>query len=112
MKYRFLFLLILSFSLSATCQTDNPKFEKLLADSLGADDYGMKSYILVILKTGPKKIEDKKVLDSLFKGHMDNISVMASNGKLSFSFFCAGAVEIHNIQMHVIASLRLIINND
>jgi len=82
MKYRLLVLLLLSFSLSATCQTENPNFDKLLADSLGGDDYGMKPYILVILKTGPKKIEDKKVLDSLFKGHMDNISVMASNGKL------------------------------
>ncbi len=82
MKYRFLFLFLLSFSLSATCQNENPNFDKLLADSLGGDDYGMKPYILVILNTGPNKIEDKKVLDSLFKGHMDNISALASNGKL------------------------------
>ena len=74
--------MFLSFSLSATCQTENQNYDKLLADSLGGDDYGMKSYILVILKTGSNKIEDKKVLDSLFKGHMDNISVLASNGKL------------------------------
>ena len=83
MKIRFLFLLLLIFNLSANCQTDNPKFDKLLADSLGGDDYGMKPYILVILKTGPNKIEDKKVLDSLFKGHMANISVLAANGKLT-----------------------------
>ena len=83
MKYRLLVLLLLSFSLSATCQTENPNFDKLLADSLGGDDYGMKPYILVILKTGPKKIEDKKVLDSLFKGHMDNISSLAASGKLA-----------------------------
>jgi uncharacterized protein YciI len=82
MKYRILFLFFLSFSLSATCQTENPKYDKLLADSLGGDDYGMKPYIFVILKTGYNKIEDKKVLDSLFKGHMDNINVLASKGKL------------------------------
>ena len=82
MKYRILFLFFLSFSLSATCQTENPKYDKLLADSLGGDDYGMKPYIFVILKTGSNKIEDKKVLDSLFKGHMDNINVLASKGKL------------------------------
>jgi uncharacterized protein YciI len=83
MKYRFLFLLLLSFSLSATGQTENPNFDKLLADSLGGDDYGMKPYILVILKTGPNKTADKKVLDSLFRGHMNNISYLASIGKLT-----------------------------
>ena len=82
MKYRFLFLSLLSFCLSAACQTENPKYDKLLADSLGGDDYGMKTYILVILKTGPNKIEDKKVLDSLFKGHMDNIIRLAASDKL------------------------------
>ncbi len=82
MKYRFLLFLLLSFSLSAACQTENPKYDKLLADSLGGDDYGMKAYILVMLKTGPNKIEDKTVLDSLFKGHMDNIVRLAAIGKL------------------------------
>ena len=82
MKHSFLFLFLFSFSLSAVCQTDNPNFDKLLSDSLGGDDYGMKSYILAILKTGPTKIEDKKVSDSLFAGHMNNIKVLASAGKL------------------------------
>ncbi|MBN2395104.1 MAG: hypothetical protein JXC36_01425, partial [Candidatus Atribacteria bacterium] len=30
----------------------NPNYDKSLADKLGGDDYGMKSYFLVILKTG------------------------------------------------------------
>ncbi len=82
MKYTLLLFLLISFCLFAASQTENPKYNKMLADSLGGDDYGMKTYILVILKTGPNKIEDKKVLDSLFKGHMENIGRMASNGKL------------------------------
>lgn len=82
MKYRFLLFLIVSLCLSATAQTENPKYDKLLADSLGGDDYGMKSYILVILKTGTNKTEDRNVLDSLFKGHMENIGRLAANGKL------------------------------
>ena len=61
MKYRFLFFLLLSLCLSAVSQTENPNYDKLLADSLDGDDYGMKAYILVILKTGPNNIEDKKV---------------------------------------------------
>jgi hypothetical protein len=30
----------------------NTKYDKALAEKLGGDDYGMKSYFLVILKTG------------------------------------------------------------
>ena len=63
-------------------QKDNPVYDKALADSLGGDDYGMKQYTLVILKTGPAKIESKEIVDSLFKGHMQNIQHMAAAGKL------------------------------
>lgn len=82
MKHKIILLLLFCFSLSGTCQVENSKYDKLLADSLGGDDYGMKSYIFVILKTGPNKIEDKNILDSLFKGHMDNIGRLAATGKL------------------------------
>lgn len=63
-------------------QTVPPAYDQHLADSLGADEYGMKSYWLVILKTGPAKIEDPTVRDSLFAGHMHNIQQMAAAGKL------------------------------
>ena len=72
----------LIFSLSSIAQTTNPQYDKALADSLGGDDYGMKQYVLVILKTGPNKTDKKEVLDSLFKGHMANIERLASIGKL------------------------------
>jgi uncharacterized protein YciI len=42
----------------------------------------MKHYILVILKTGPAKTDRKDTVDSLFKGHMENIQRMAAAGKL------------------------------
>lgn len=76
-----LFLLLVT-AAGATAQTDNPNFDKALADSLGADQYGMKMYVLVILKTGPNKVTDKATLDSLFGGHMQNINRLADNGKL------------------------------
>jgi hypothetical protein len=55
-------------SFVAKSQSDNPKYDKALADSLGADDYGMKMYVLVILKTGPVQVTDKAKRDSLFMG--------------------------------------------
>jgi uncharacterized protein YciI len=75
-------ILLLLLLTSVNAQTDPPKYNKQLADSLGADDYGMKRYILVMLKTGEAKIKDKKVVDSLFAGHMKNISRLAEIGKL------------------------------
>ncbi|ADR21776.1 hypothetical protein MATR_05910 [Marivirga tractuosa] len=62
--------------------SQNPDYDKNLADSLGADDYGMKSYTLVMLKTGGGNIEDKARVDSLFRGHMENIGRMAEAGEL------------------------------
>ncbi|MCW4469070.1 YciI family protein [Flavobacterium sp. MFBS3-15] len=69
--------------LSAYAQTDNPKYDKALAESLGGDDYGMKMYVFCILKTGTAKIEDKSKVNELFRGHMENIGRLASEGKLT-----------------------------
>ena len=81
MKKIFLFALfcILTTGLKAQGTT---QYNKALADSLGADEYGMKMYVLVILKTGENKTTDKATIDSLFKGHMANIGRLAANGKL------------------------------
>lgn len=69
-------------SLSGFNQEVKPAYDSTLAKSLGADDYGMKSYILVILKTGTYNTTDKAILDSLFRGHMDNINRLAETGQL------------------------------
>lgn len=80
--YLLLITVLLSLAGRSFAQTQNPKYDKAMADSLGADDYGMKMYVLVILKTGSAKIEDKKITDSLFAGHLQNIKRLASEGKL------------------------------
>lgn len=67
---------------SANGQVVDTTYDKKLADSLGADDYGMKMYVLVLLKTGRNKVEDKTVRDSLFAGHLRNIGRLADVGKL------------------------------
>ena len=72
-------LVICSFAIA---QSDNPKYDKHLADSLGADAYGMKMYILVIIKTGSTRIDDKKKVDSILRGHLQNIMRLANLGKL------------------------------
>jgi uncharacterized protein YciI len=74
--------LMLVFSIRSAGQADKSRYDKALADSLGADEYGMKMYVFVILKTGENKTEDKIIKDSLFRGHMNNIGRLARMGKL------------------------------
>ena len=80
MKSLFTILSLVIFSSFANAQ--NKDFNQKLADSLGADQYGMKTYYLVILKKGKAEITDKAKKSDLMKGHMDNINKLAKDGKL------------------------------
>jgi uncharacterized protein YciI len=82
MKIRFALLGFLWLSLTLSAQKQNPNYDENLAKTLGADDYGMTNYVLVILKTGPNKSEDQKVRQKAFQGHMTNMNVMVEKGKL------------------------------
>lgn len=60
----------------------NPNYDKALAEKLGGDDYGMKSYFLVILKTGGNTTTNKEYVNESFKGHLQNINRLAKEGIL------------------------------
>lgn len=65
--------------------TAQPGFDAELAKATGADDYGMRRYVLVILKTGPTPMAPGKERDAMFKGHMANINRLAAEGKLALA---------------------------
>jgi len=79
MKLFFTTTLIILFNLYGKSQQ---AYDSTLAKKLGADEYGMKSYILVILKTGPNTTTNKTFIDSCFGGHMSNMQTMVKQGKL------------------------------
>ncbi|HEY6139975.1 MAG TPA: YciI family protein [Thermoanaerobaculia bacterium] len=61
-----------------------PAFDPELAKKLGADERGMKMYVLCILKTGPKDAEIKgEQRNEIFAGHFANIGRLADEGKLA-----------------------------
>ncbi|MFO1303161.1 MAG: YciI family protein [Burkholderiales bacterium] len=78
-------LVLLACAVAARAQTApepaNPKYDPKLAQSTGADEIGMRGYVLVILKTG-KRVPDGPERDEMFKGHFANINRLASEGKL------------------------------
>ncbi len=74
-------LIVLS-AFAVQSQSHEHTFDSIQARKLGADKYGMKSYYFALLKTGSFITTDKAVRDSLFRGHMNNISRLADAGKL------------------------------
>ncbi len=62
------------------------QFDAELAQRLGADAYGMRSFVLAILKTGPNDTtitgEERQ---EIFKGHFANMNRLAEEGKLALA---------------------------
>ncbi len=58
-------------------------YDAELAKRLGADERGMRKYVLVILKTGAKRVPDGPERDAMFAGHFANIGRLAKEGKLA-----------------------------
>ncbi len=82
MKSIVLMLMLFSLGTYSYSQSNNPNLDTALAKKLGADDYGMKKYVFVLLKTGENKTTNKKFIDSCFAGHMANIGKLSEQNKL------------------------------
>jgi uncharacterized protein YciI len=61
------------------------EYDEALAQSLGADEHGMRRYVLVILKTGPNRIPDGPEREEMFRGHFANMQRLADEGKLALA---------------------------
>lgn len=57
-------------------------FDSVLAKKLGADDYGMRQYVMAFLKRGPNRSQDSAEAARLQRSHLDNIGRLAEEGKL------------------------------
>jgi len=102
---------------SSVIAIDNPEdvYDQALAEKLGADDYGMRSYVLVILKTGPAKITDKAEYNKIFRGHFANMKRLAKQKKLVLAgpFMDAGdsrGLYIFNVE--TIAQAKKLVDTD
>ena len=62
--------------------TDGAEFDPALAARYGADDYGMRGYVLVILKSGPTPVPAGPERDAMFRGHFANMERLSQEGKL------------------------------
>lgn len=63
-------------------QREGPGFDAGLAEALGADDYGMRRYVMVLLKSGDKRDHEPERAAELQRGHLDNMQRLADEGVL------------------------------
>lgn len=70
---------------STPAATATPAYDAALAQRLGADDMGMRRYVLVILKTGPTRVPDGEARKAMFAGHFANMDRLAKDGKLALA---------------------------
>lgn len=61
---------------------NDPAYDSLLANELGADEYGMRKYVIANLVAGPNRDQDSTTAAQLQRAHLDNIKRMAEAGKL------------------------------
>ena len=71
--------------LAQNAATGSAAFDQALATQVGADEHGMRNYVLVILKTGPTKVPAGAERDEMFRGHMANIARLSKEGKLALA---------------------------
>ena len=88
MRFRFALLPMLVLFAGHAFATDQPvstaasAYDPELAAQAGGDENGMRSYVLVILRTGPTRVPDGDARKAMFAGHMANIRRLSDEGKL------------------------------
>lgn len=80
-------------------------FDSVYAASLGADDYGMRKYVMAFLRKGPNRDQDDSTRANLQRAHLDNITRLAEEGVLVLAgpFFDEG--DIRGIYLFAVDSI-------
>jgi uncharacterized protein YciI len=70
-------------SAQTAAETAKPAYDEALARKVGANENGMRSYVFVLLRTGPNRMPAGPERDAMFKGHFANIKRLSDEGVLA-----------------------------
>ena len=87
-------------------ETEKDAYDQDLAKKFGADDYGMKKYVLAFLKRGPNQDLDSLKKMELQMAHLANITRMAEEGKLVLAGPFFGNDDLRGIYIFDVQSLK------
>jgi len=82
-----------------------PNFDAALAAELGADDYGMRRYVMAFLKAGPNQPSDPDAAAELQHAHMENIRRLAEEGELVLAGPFLDGGELRGIYVFAVDSV-------
>ena len=91
---------------TTTAEIENPQFDSELASELGADEYGMRRYVMALLKAGPNQNQSESEAIELQRGHMDNIHRLAEEGKLILAGPFLGGGELRGIYVFDVTTIE------
>ena len=83
-----------------------PIFDEKLASELGADNYGMKQYVIAFLKAGPNRDMDEDEAIKIQRAHLDNIRRMAESGDLVLAGPFMDDGEIRGIYLFNVSTIE------
>lgn len=87
-------------------KADISVFDSTYAAKLGADDYGMKKYVMAFLKVGPNRDRSKEEAEELQRAHMNNIIRMAEEGVLVLAGPFLDDTEIRGIYVFNVTTIE------
>ncbi len=91
---------------SIEIKTEEIGYDAALAESVGADQYGMRQYVMAFLKAGPNRSQDSIAAAALQRAHLDNIGRLAEEGKLSLAGPFLDDGEIRGIYIFNVSTIE------
>lgn len=91
---------------AAQAEESSPGFDAALAAELGADEYGMRRYVMAFLRAGPNRSHEPEAVAALQRGHMDHMRRMADDGKLIMAGPFLDGGELRGIFIFAVETLE------
>ena len=82
-----------------------PAYDSVAAKKYGADDYGMKKYVMAFLRRGSNRNLDAARASEIMTAHLKNINRMAEEGKLIIAGPFFGSGDLRGIYIFDVQSI-------
>lgn len=96
-------LLLLALAFIAQAQTS---MDTAMVRQLGADEHGMRVYVMAYLKKGPNRSQDQATAAVLQQAHLDNIGRMAKERKLVLAGPFMDDTEVRGIYVFATSNIE------
>jgi uncharacterized protein YciI len=103
---KLLLILLLASGITSYSLAQNPNYDEVLAKEVGADEYGMRKYVVAFLSRG-ERVEEytEQQRTDIQAGHLANINRLAKEGKMVLAGPFFGNEELRGLFFFAVESL-------